>query len=70
MQVDEKMQSIAKHIQEGAMAFLKAEYRVSSNFYVVAGILLGILSTIVESTHWFIVIALYLGAIFSALRVT
>ncbi len=63
----EKMQSIAKHIQEGAMAFLKAEYRVLAIFIVVAGILLGILSTIVESTHWFIVIAFILGAIFSAI---
>ena len=64
---NEKMQSIAKHIQEGAMAFLKAEYRVLAIFIVVAGILLGILSTIVESTHWFIVIAFVLGAIFSAI---
>ena len=64
---DEKMQNLAKYIQEGALAFLSAEYRILAIFVVVAGILLGVISTIVETTHWFIVIAFVIGAVFSAL---
>lgn len=62
----EKMQGIATHIAEGAMAFLKAEYRVLSIFVVIAGIALGILSQMVSTSHWFIVIAFVIGAVFSA----
>ncbi|WP_258099000.1 sodium-translocating pyrophosphatase [Marinoscillum pacificum] len=63
---DDKMQSLANHIREGALAFLSAEYRVLAIFVVVAGILLGIISMMVETTHWFIVVAFVIGAIFSA----
>lgn len=41
---DENMKGLAKHIREGAMAFLAAEYRVLSIFVVIAGILLGVIS--------------------------
>lgn len=64
---DEKMQNLAKYIKEGALAFLSAEYKVLAIFVVVAGILLGIISTLVDTTHWFIVIAFVIGAVFSAL---
>jgi len=64
---DQKMQDLANYIREGALAFLSAEYRVLSIFVVVAGILLGIISTVVETTHWFIVVAFVIGAFFSAL---
>lgn len=67
----EKMQSIANAIADGAMAFLKAEYRVLAIFVVIAGILLGIISTVpsikAEHSHWFIVVAFVIGAFFSAL---
>ena len=67
---NEKMQTISKAIAEGAMSFLKAEYRVLAIFVVVAGILLGIISTVdgikAEHSHWFIVVAFVIGAIFSA----
>ena len=62
-----KMKEIAQHIREGALAFLHAEYRVLGIFVVVAGILLGVISALVETTHWFIVIAFVIGAVFSAL---
>ncbi len=62
-----KMSEIALHIREGALAFLKAEYRVLAIFVVVAGILLGVIATIVETTHYFIIIAFLIGAVFSAL---
>ncbi|MBI1305324.1 MAG: sodium-translocating pyrophosphatase [Bacteroidetes bacterium] len=63
---DEKMQTLANYVREGALAFLNAEYRILAIFVVIAGILLGVLSQMVESTHWFIVIAFVIGAVFSA----
>ncbi|XOV94012.1 MAG: sodium-translocating pyrophosphatase [Bacteroidota bacterium] len=62
-----KMKEIAQHIREGALAFLHAEYRVLGIFVVIAGILLGVISSLVETTHWFIVVAFVIGAVFSAL---
>ena len=62
----EKMAKIAKYIKEGALAFLNAEYRILAIFVVIAGILLGVVSSIVPSTHWFIVVAFVIGAVFSA----
>ncbi len=62
-----KMKEIAQHIREGALAFLHAEYRVLGIFVIVAGVLLGVISSLVETTHWFIVIAFVIGAVFSAL---
>ncbi len=64
---NEKMSGIANHIAEGAMSFLKAEYRMLAIFVVIAGAALGALSAYVESTHWFIVVAFVIGAVFSAL---
>jgi K(+)-stimulated pyrophosphate-energized sodium pump len=63
----EKMSTIAGYIADGAMAFLKAEYRMLAIFVVIAGILLAFLSTQVVTTHWFIVIAFVIGAFFSAM---
>ncbi|GIV42847.1 MAG: sodium-translocating pyrophosphatase [Vicingaceae bacterium] len=64
---NEKMQEIAGYIKEGAMAFLNAEYRILMIFVVIAGLGLGLLSSVVATTHWFIVIAFVIGAFFSAL---
>ena len=64
---EEKMSTIAKHIHEGALAFLSAEYRILAVFVVVAGAILGVVSMLVPTTHWFIVIAFVIGAVFSAL---
>ena len=63
---DEKMQSLANHIREGALAFLKAEYRVLAIFVVIAGLLLGVIAYSVDTTHWLIVVAFVIGAVFSA----
>ena len=63
---NERMSEIATYIHEGALAFLNAEYRLLAIFVVVAGALLGFVSTLVETTHWFIVIAFVIGAVFSA----
>ncbi len=64
---DGKMKEISDHIYEGALAFLKAEYRLLTLFVIGVSILLFIVSTIVPSTHWLIVIAFIVGAFFSAL---
>jgi K(+)-stimulated pyrophosphate-energized sodium pump len=67
---NEKMQTIANAIADGAMSFLKAEYRVLAIFVAIAGILLGVISSVegikAEHSHWFIVVAFLIGALFSA----
>ncbi len=63
---DGKMKEISDHIYEGALAFLNAEYRLLAIFVVVVSILLAIVSFIVPTTHWLIVIAFIFGAVFSA----
>ena len=67
---NEKMQTIAKAIADGAMSFLKAEYRVLAIFVLIAGLLLGVISSVegikAAHSHWFIVVAFVFGAIFSA----
>ncbi|MDY2585769.1 sodium-translocating pyrophosphatase [Winogradskyella aquimaris] len=64
---DEKMQSISKSIKEGALAFLAAEYRLLLIFVVMASVALGVVSYIVPTTHWIIIVAFIFGAVFSGL---
>lgn len=63
---DGKMKEISDHIYEGALAFLKAEYKLLAFFVIIVSVLLAIVSFVVPSTHWMIVIAFICGAIFSA----
>jgi K(+)-stimulated pyrophosphate-energized sodium pump len=63
---DGKMKEISDHIYEGALAFLNAEYRLLAIFVVIVSILLFVVSLLVDTTHWLIVIAFIFGAIFSA----
>ena len=64
---DDKMQVIAGHIQEGAMAFLKREYTVLSIFVVIVAVLLAVGNASLENSHWLIGISFVLGASASAL---
>ncbi len=64
---NEKMSTIAKYIAEGAMAFLKAEYKVMFYYVVLASIFLGYLGMTGEKSSPVIVIAFIIGAVFSAL---
>ena len=64
---NEKMQEISKAIQEGALAFLNAEYRLLLIFVVIASVALFGISIFVSTTSWMIVPAFIFGAIFSAL---
>lgn len=63
---NERMQQISKSIKEGAMAFLSAEYRLLAVFVVIASGALFWISALVETTHWMIVPAFVIGAVFSA----
>ncbi len=63
---DGKMQEISKYIYEGALAFLKAEYRLLLIFVIVAGVALGIVAWVVPTTPYMIIPAFVIGAFFSA----
>jgi len=64
---DPKMAGLAKHIADGAMAFLKAEWKVLGYFVVIAGLLLAYSGTLVEHSSPVIAIAFLIGAVLSAL---
>jgi K(+)-stimulated pyrophosphate-energized sodium pump len=64
---DQKMQIIAGHIQEGAMAFLNREYRVLAVFVVVVGVLLAFGNMNQPSSHALIGLSFVVGAVCSAL---
>ena len=63
---DGKMKEISDYIYEGALAFLKAEYRLLTFFVIGASIALAGISFVVPTTHILIVVAFVFGAIFSA----
>jgi len=62
---DGKMKEISEHIYEGALAFLKAEYRLLAFFVVGASIVLAGVAFYMDTTY-LIVLAFIIGAIFSA----
>ncbi|SHN37120.1 sodium-translocating pyrophosphatase [Chitinophaga sp. CF418] len=63
---NEKMKEIAAHIAEGAMAFLKAEYKILGYFVVIAALLLGYMGATNHNSDWTIALAFVIGALFSA----
>ena len=64
---DANMAELARHIATGAMAFLKAEWKVMSYFVVIAAILLAWSGTQVDNSHPVIAITFIIGAFLSAL---
>ncbi|SDR13275.1 K(+)-stimulated pyrophosphate-energized sodium pump [Chryseobacterium soldanellicola] len=64
---NDKMKIISGHIADGAMAFLKAEYKILTYFVVVVAILLAVMGSSNANSHWSIGLAFALGAFFSAL---
>src|SRR3954471_21576675 len=64
---NDRMKEISTYIAEGAMAFLKAEYKILAYFVVIGALLLGIMGYSNENSHWSIAVAFVLGAFFSAL---
>jgi vacuolar-type H(+)-translocating pyrophosphatase len=69
---DKNMQELAGYIADGAMAFLKAEWKVLSIFVVFTAALLAYSGTVHEvngvqlHSSWIISIAFIIGAVFSA----
>jgi K(+)-stimulated pyrophosphate-energized sodium pump len=63
---NDRMQQISRYIAEGAMAFLKAEWKILSYFVILAAILLAIMGYSNPDSHWAIAISFILGAVLSA----
>src|SRR5687768_15156519 len=69
---DKNMQELAGYIADGAMAFLKAEWRVLSIFVAFTAALLAYSGTVHEvngvqlHSSWIISVAFIIGAVFSA----
>lgn len=61
------MVELASYIAEGAMAFLKAEWKILAIFAVVAAALLAWSGTLIETSSPVIALSFLLGAVFSAL---
>ncbi len=61
-----RMKEISTYIAEGAMAFLKAEWKILGYFVVIVAILLAIMAKANPHSHPAIAIAFVLGAVFSA----
>ncbi|NML68079.1 sodium-translocating pyrophosphatase [Hymenobacter sp. RP-2-7] len=62
----EHMRTIAGYIADGAIAFLKAEYKVLALFALIASLFLGYLGFTGERSSPIIIIAFLIGAVFSA----
>ena len=61
-----RMKEISTYIAEGAMAFLKAEWKILGYFVVIVALLLGFMATKNTESHWSIAVAFVIGAVFSA----
>ena len=66
-QGDDKMKNIAKNIADGAMSFLKAEYKILSIFVAAVAILLYFKGNAEEGSNGVVAISFIVGAICSAL---
>ena len=62
----EKMERIANNIADGAMAFLRAEYKILSIFVILTAILLGF-KGVSEGTSWLVAVSFIVGALCSGL---
>jgi K(+)-stimulated pyrophosphate-energized sodium pump len=62
----DRMKEISGYIAEGAMAFLRAEWKILGYFVVIVAILLAAMGWSDEKSHWSISIAFIIGAVFSA----
>ena len=63
---DANMQELAGYIADGAIAFLKAEWKILTYFGIIAAILLAILGNAHADSSPVIAIAFIIGAVFSA----
>ncbi|MBK9982979.1 MAG: sodium-translocating pyrophosphatase [Saprospiraceae bacterium] len=63
---NDRMKEISNYIAEGAMAFLRAEWKILGYFVVLVGILLAVMASANPHSHWSISIAFVMGAVLSA----
>src|SRR5260221_11907143 len=63
----DRMKEISKYIADGAMAFLKAEWKILGYFAVIVALLLGFMGSRSETSHWSIAIAFIIGGSLRAL---
>jgi len=63
----EKMTEISQHIREGAIAFLKTEYKVLVLFVIVVALLLALSNFSQSNSSWLIAVSFVTGAVTSAL---
>jgi K(+)-stimulated pyrophosphate-energized sodium pump len=63
----DKMRTISKHIQDGAIEFLRTEYKVLAIFVVAVALLLGISNMGRDDSSWLISVSFVIGAVASAL---
>ncbi|MEY3367236.1 MAG: hypothetical protein RI973_391 [Bacteroidota bacterium] len=64
---NERMQRIAAAITEGAMAFLRAEYKILAIFVVVVALLLAYSGSMEAESSWLVGVSFVVGAFCSAL---
>ncbi len=63
---EDNMVELATYIAEGAMAFLKAEWKILTYFAIVAALILGWSGTLIETSSPVIAVSFLIGAVFSA----
>ncbi len=63
----DRMKEISNYIAEGAMAFLRAEWKILGYFVVVVALLLAFMATRNPHSHVLIAVAFVIGAVLSAL---
>lgn len=63
----EKMAAIAKHIADGAMAFLKAEYKILSVFVAAVAVLLFFKGSNEAGSNGYVLLSFVVGAVLSGL---
>jgi len=63
---DEKMQEIAQHVTDGALAYLKRQYKVVAVFFLVVMASLALMAYL-GVQHWIVPIAFLTGGFFSGL---
>jgi K(+)-stimulated pyrophosphate-energized sodium pump len=63
----DRMKEISTYIAEGAMAFLRAEWKVLTYFGVIVALLLAFMGSRNPDSHWLIAVAFLIGAFLSAL---